>query len=106
MSDNGYGPTWEDVYDYVNRLEILWGVVVFLQMRLHHHGKPPRLVGQCSAIARLKERPIDGPEWVGTWGFRGNSGAKTAPQAYWHALSDLEGKITVTGPTTPRQTAF
>lgn len=87
------GPTWEDVYDYVNLLEGRFHKTIFLQMRLFKAGKPERLVGSAAAIAVRRDRPVSEPVATGVHGFKGNSGAKTAPGAYWHALSELEGKL-------------
>lgn len=93
MPNADIGPTWQDVYDYTHRLELMWGVVVYHQMRLHLVGRPERLCGQVTAVARQASAPLGGEEWYGTYGFKGNSGAKTMPQACWHALSELEGRL-------------
>lgn len=93
MPRDEIGPTWEDVYDYVNRLQLMWSVTIVLQMRLYKSGKPERLHGQCMAHASPEDRPLTEVVKVGYHQFRGNGGARTAPGAYWHALSDLEGRL-------------
>lgn len=87
------GPTWEDVYDYVNRLECQYNCTIYLQMRLFKPGKPPRLTGSATAHAVPSSRPLSEARAIGQHGFKGQAGARTAPGAFWHALSDLEGRL-------------
>jgi hypothetical protein len=87
------GPSWEDVYDYVEHVERTYDKTVYLQMRLFRAGKPERLCGSATAHAVPPNRPLSEARHVGVHGFKGQSGSKTAPGAFWHALSDLEGKL-------------
>lgn len=87
------GPTWEDVYTYIHDLEGRFDKVIKLEMRLFMSGKPPRLNGSCVATARPKNRPAGDKEYNGFHGFRGQSGAKTAPAGFYLALADLEGAL-------------
>lgn len=87
------GPTWEDVYDYVHRLEHQFDKTIFLQMRLFKNGKPERLCGSATAHAVPPGKPLVVAKHIGTHGFKGQSGARTAPGAFWHALADLEGRL-------------
>lgn len=90
---NQYGPSWDDVYEYVARLEAQFDRTIFLQMRLFKAGKPERLCGSASAHAVPPTQPLQSASHIGVHGFKGQSGAKTAPGAYWFALLDLEDKL-------------
>jgi hypothetical protein len=75
-------------------------------MRLYRTGKPERLSGSCVAASVPPGEPMARAKHVGYHGFRGSAGAKTAPAGYWHALSDLEGKLAGIEKTAQAKMAF
>lgn len=94
VSESGTnGPTWEDVHDYLHRLETESGFTIFLQMRLFKAGRPERLCGSATALAVPAALPLSEAVATGYHGFKGQQGAKTAPMAYWFALVELESKL-------------
>lgn len=92
-SKGDMGPTWQDVYDMVEFIERVYCVTVRLSMRLFMYkgkfGGEPYLVGQAVAHAHWPHRLGHGSFARHSHGFRGRSGARTAPAAYHLALVGL-----------------
>lgn len=87
------GPSWADVHDYVTRLQTQHNVAIVFSTRFYEVGKPPRRIATVVAEARRPDRPTESATRVGSHQFRGNNGAASMSGAYWHALSELEGRL-------------